>query len=178
MDPLGHDLLRERLAMLPELLAGMQRAPLERVSARSLTGRAFLVTGTGSSEAHARYLVHLLNRHARRPAEFMPLSGFCDMPADLGRGRVLVVISQGVSPNAQVAIDRHRAPQQIPVVRLTETQPRLEDVTDTPPIVTAQFTALDASIGSIQLRALARGCPSPEAASLLVRLAEGLERAI
>ncbi len=107
MDPLGHELLARRLEAIPDLLAEMARAPLGRVAAGTLTGRAFLVTGTGSSEAHARFLVHLLNRHARRPAEFMPLSGFCDLPAGTGRGRVLVVISQGLSPNAQVAVDRY-----------------------------------------------------------------------
>ncbi len=105
-DPLGHALLARRLALIPELLLDLAQHPLERVSARTLTARSFLVTGTGSSEAHARFLVHLLNRHARRPAEFIPLSAFCDMPAEFGRGRALVVISQGLSPNAQVAIDR------------------------------------------------------------------------
>lgn len=108
MDPLGHDLLAGRLARIPELLTGLARNPLDRVSARTLTARSFLVTGTGSSEAHARFLVHLLNRHARRPAEFIPLSAFCDMPVEFGRGRVLIVISQGLSPNAQVAIERHK----------------------------------------------------------------------
>jgi creatinine amidohydrolase len=106
-DPFGHELLRRRLDLVPRLLLEMAEHPLERVSARTLTARGFLVTGTGSSEAHARYLVYLLNRHARRPAEFIPLSAFCDMPAEFGRGRVLVVVSQGLSPNALVAIDRH-----------------------------------------------------------------------
>lgn len=107
-DPLGHELLGQRLQRIPELLGALARHPLERVSARTLTAHSFLVTGTGSSEAHARFLVYLLNRHARRPAEFIPLSAFCAMPAEFGRGRVLVVISQGLSPNAQVAIDRQR----------------------------------------------------------------------
>ena len=107
-DPLGHGLLVRRLALIPELLLDLASHPIERVSARTLTARSFLVAGTGSSEAHARFLVYLLNRHARRPAEFIPLSAFCDMAAEFGRGRVLIVVSQGLSPNAQVAIDRHR----------------------------------------------------------------------
>ena len=107
-DSLGHELLAQRIARIPELLLEMARHPIEKVSARSLTARHFLVTGTGSSEAHARFLVYLLNRHARRPAEFIPLSAFCDMPAEFGRGRALIVVSQGLSPNAEVAIDRHR----------------------------------------------------------------------
>lgn len=105
-DPLGHELLAQRLRAVTPLLLEMVNHPLERVSARTLTSRSFLVTGTGSSEAHARFLVHLLNRRAGRPAEFIPLSAFCDMPADFGRGRTLVVISQGISPNAQVALRR------------------------------------------------------------------------
>ena len=105
-DPLGHDLLAQRLRAVEPLLLDMFERPLERVSAHTLTARSFLITGTGSSEAHARFLVHLLNRHARRPAEFIPLSAFVDMPAEFGRGRTLVVISQGISPNAQVAIQR------------------------------------------------------------------------
>lgn len=106
-DPLGHDLLAERLARLPSLLADLASTPLTRVTDASRAGRHFVVTGTGSSEAHARFLVNLLNRCARRPAEFVPLSAFCELPADFGRGRVLLVVSQGLSPNAQVAIDRH-----------------------------------------------------------------------
>lgn len=105
-DPLGHALLAQRLERLPALLARVAAEPLRAVSARTLTARHFLVTGTGSSEAHARFLVYLLNRHARRPAEFIPLSAFCHLPAEFGRGRVLVIVSQGISPNAQVAIDR------------------------------------------------------------------------
>lgn len=62
----------------------------------------WVVTGTGSSEAHARYLVWLLNRFTPHTAEFRALSGF------LGRqGReeaVLVVFSQGLSPNATFAM--------------------------------------------------------------------------
>ncbi len=108
LDPLGHELLTSRLARIPEILSAMVRNPISRLSAATQTTRQFLVTGTGSSEAHARFLVHLLNRHARRPAEFVPLSAFCDLPSDFGRGRTLVVVSQGLSPNAQVAIDRYR----------------------------------------------------------------------
>lgn len=107
-DPLGHDLLAQRLAMIPDLLSGMVKDPLTRVSVRTQTTQHFLVTGTGSSEAHARFLVYLLNRHARRAAEFVPLSAFCELPRQFGRGRTLVVVSQGLSPNAQVAVDRFR----------------------------------------------------------------------
>ncbi|RME70913.1 MAG: creatininase [Verrucomicrobia bacterium] len=105
-DPLGHALLRSRLAAIPEILAELLRTPLPTPAERTLDAQRFVVTGTGSSEAHARYLVHLLNRAADRAAEYIPLSGFGSLPHRFGRGRVLVVVSQGLSPNAQVAIDR------------------------------------------------------------------------
>jgi fructoselysine-6-P-deglycase FrlB-like protein len=103
MDPLGHDLLAQRLASIPQLLGSMLDAPPLALSSR---GERIVVTGTGSSEAHARYLVTLLNRRGGPPAEFLPLSGFCDAPSEFFAGKVLVVVSQGVSPNAQVALSR------------------------------------------------------------------------
>jgi len=103
-DPLGHALLEQRLAAIEPMVRAMLAEPLQAIHPRTLGASSFLVTGTGSSEAHARFLVYLLNRHVRRSAEFMPLSGFCALPASLGRGRVLVVVSQGLSPNAQVAL--------------------------------------------------------------------------
>ena len=107
-DPLGHDLLAQRLARIPELLLPMVGREPAPPSGAVRAARRFVVTGTGSSEAHARFLVHLLNRYAQRPAEFAPLSAFCDPPREFGRGRALIVVSQGLSPNAQVAVDRHR----------------------------------------------------------------------
>lgn len=107
-DPLGHELLAGRLAAIPATLAGMlERAPAP-LSARTLAGSRFIVTGTGSSEAHARYLATLLNLHSERAAAFLPLSGFVEPAPGAFAGRTLVVFSQGVSPNAQIALRRRR----------------------------------------------------------------------
>lgn len=105
-DPLGHALLAERLASVPSVLRGMiERAPPALLSA-TVGSRSFIVTGTGSSEAHARYLVMLLNLYTERAAAYLPLSGFVESPPGAFAGKTLVVWSQGVSPNAQIALRR------------------------------------------------------------------------
>ncbi|RKX36104.1 MAG: creatininase [Verrucomicrobia bacterium] len=103
-DPFGHALLRRRLKQIPDLLVGMLGDP-PRADPKTLKSTGFIVTGTGSSEAHARFLVNLLNRYADRPAEFVPLSGFCASTPIAASDQTLVVVSQGLSPNAQVAIN-------------------------------------------------------------------------
>lgn len=66
----------------------------------------FVITGTGSSEGHARYLACLLNRFTPHRAEFRHLSSFSVAPEGDGTNRDLVVFSQGLSPNARLAIGR------------------------------------------------------------------------
>jgi creatinine amidohydrolase len=107
-DRLGHALLARRLASIPSILGGMLSrgpAPLEPAT---LASKRFIITGTGSSEAHARYLATLLNFHTDRSAAYLPLSGFTDGHRDGFTGKTLVVFSQGVSPNAQIALRRSR----------------------------------------------------------------------
>lgn len=108
MDPLGHQLLRQRLEQIPAVLADMlARAPRPLLPATT-GSRRFIVTGTGSSEAHARYLEMLLNLHTEKAACYLPLSGFTDTHQPAFSGKTLVVFSQGVSPNAQIALRRRR----------------------------------------------------------------------
>jgi creatinine amidohydrolase len=65
-------------------------------------GAALVVTGVGASEGPARYLVALAALAGVR-ATFAPLSAFLGpVPARLGD--TLVVFSQGLSPNARLAI--------------------------------------------------------------------------
>lgn len=105
-DPLGHELLAERLKMIPEILGEMLARGPKPLKSSTLNRERFIVTGTGSSEAHARYLATLLNLHTDRAAAYLPLSGFVDAPASNFSGKTLVVFSQGVSPNAQIALQR------------------------------------------------------------------------
>lgn len=102
-DPAGHALLAARLAALPGHLAAMLGTPPPPRREPLAPGRV-LVTGVGSSEAHARYLAWLLNTYTENPAEFTPLSSFV-RPAD-GRAaaRTLVVFSQGLSQNTRLAL--------------------------------------------------------------------------
>lgn len=106
-DPLGHELLARRLDSIPGILAGMLRQNPPPLQPRTLASRRFVVTGTGSSEAHARYLATLLNLHTECSATYLPLSAFTAAHRASFAGKTLVVFSQGISPNAQLAL-RHR----------------------------------------------------------------------
>ena len=107
-DKHGHQLLASRLAQIPAVLTQMLARPPAPLQPATLAATHFIVTGTGSSEAHARYLAMLLNLHTRRTASYLPLSGFTAAHREAFAGRTLVVFSQGVSPNAQIALNRHR----------------------------------------------------------------------
>ena len=106
MDALGHDLLGRRLAQIPDVLEEMLRRGAAPLRERTIRSQRFIITGTGSSEAHARYLEMLLNLYADRSASYLPLSGFTDVHRPAFAGKTLVVFSQGVSPNAQIALRR------------------------------------------------------------------------
>lgn len=108
LDPLGHRLLRQRLDQIPGELAGMMVRGLPQLRGRTVASDRFLVTGTGSSEAHARYLCNLINLYTDRTASYLPLSAFLNLPRELSFDKTLVVFSQGVSPNAQIALRRFR----------------------------------------------------------------------
>jgi creatinine amidohydrolase len=105
-DPFGHDLLAQRLGRIPSVLAGMLAAPPVPLRPATLASRRFVITGTGSSEAHARYLTMLLNLHTDCSAAYLPLSGFTVAEPPAFADKTLVVFSQGVSPNARIALNR------------------------------------------------------------------------
>ncbi len=107
-DRLGLKLLAERIGLIPQILEDMLAAPVRAACEATRASQRFIVTGTGSSEAHARYLATLFNLHTDRAAAYLPLSGFVDAPAATFAGKTLVVFSQGVSPNAQIALQRGR----------------------------------------------------------------------
>jgi hypothetical protein len=99
-DPAGIGVLSRRLAEMPFHLERTFNAPA--VATPSSDGRC-LVTGIGSSEAHARYLVWLLNRWGGPSAAFAPLSGLPTHPG--GTDTRLVVFSQGLSSASRLAFD-------------------------------------------------------------------------
>lgn len=98
----GLALLEERWAALPAALARTfdQAMPALDWDLRRL--RRIVATGVGSSEAHARFLVRLLEG-AGVLARFLPLSALVAPPAGAD-GDALVVFSQGLSPNARLVL--------------------------------------------------------------------------
>jgi creatinine amidohydrolase/Fe(II)-dependent formamide hydrolase-like protein/fructoselysine-6-P-deglycase FrlB-like protein len=98
----GLAVLRERQTRLPEATAHVFSAalPLDDVARALSTARAVVTTGVGSSLAHARYLSWLLRTHAGIPSWDVPTASFLSPPANANE-QVLVVFSQGLSPNAR-----------------------------------------------------------------------------
>ena len=80
-----------------------------QLSIATLAAERFIVTGTGSSEAHARYLCTLINLYTERTATYLPLSALAATPSEVFVDKALVVFSQGISPNAKTALGRHAA---------------------------------------------------------------------
>jgi creatinine amidohydrolase len=102
----GAALLRGRLESIPALLESWAASPEAARAARPQKWpQRVVATGLGSSEAHARYLVWLLNRFTDIPAEFLP-TGALLSPDSGGRwqDRTLVVFSQGLSAHARIAL--------------------------------------------------------------------------
>jgi hypothetical protein len=100
----GLELLRSRNAAIPGLLHRALTSPLdEQEIARSIAPGGVVTTGAGSSAAHARYLASVLHELAV-PARFAPLTAFLAPPAAAVAGQTLVVFSQGLSPNARLAL--------------------------------------------------------------------------
>jgi creatinine amidohydrolase len=92
--------LRAALARAGRPLAGLaEPAPLAPFDARA--ARALRITGVGSSAAHARLLAALLCEELGLPARFVPLDAF---PLAADPRDVLIVFSQALSPNAELAL--------------------------------------------------------------------------
>ncbi len=98
----GLDMLKQRLDRTPAAIRSAAGAPHEPCDDGN--ARSFIVTGVGSSAAHAKYLVYLLNDQLHVPARFLPLGAFTELPPHDFSSDVLVVFSQGLSPNADVAL--------------------------------------------------------------------------
>ena len=99
----GHAILTARVAEIPAAIARTAARPLPELALGRTPIRRVVATGIGSSTAHAALLVHELRR-AGRDAVVTPLSSFL-APAAAATDDVLVVFSQGLSPNARLALD-------------------------------------------------------------------------
>jgi len=101
----GFEIIRERIESLPGRLRETRKCELPSLPA-DVAERGVVATGAGSSEAAARYFVHLLHR-AGVPAEFRPQSAFYGPLAAVG-SPYLALFSQGLSPNAEMILARRK----------------------------------------------------------------------
>ncbi|MEW6273463.1 MAG: creatininase family protein [Thermodesulfobacteriota bacterium] len=99
----AHRLLEERVAALPGALREVLGAAPPRLAADPARVRRIVATGVGSSAAHARLLVALLEE-CGIAARFLPASALVAPPPADARADALVVFSQGLSPNARLAL--------------------------------------------------------------------------
>src|SRR5215470_9208176 len=99
----GHAILTARLRTIPAALAATAARELVPLDLGDRPIRRVIATGVGSSAAHAALLAHEVRR-AGRDATAVPLSAFLAAPAP-APDDVLVVFSQGLSPNAGLALD-------------------------------------------------------------------------
>lgn len=124
----GYRILAGRVARLPDVLrrsAVRDEPPLD-LGAGAVPG--FLVTGIGSSAAQARFLVHLLQESLALRARFVATSTLVAPDAPGGRDDVLVVFSQGLSPNARLALaDTRRWRRMVLVTAVGDEGPRDDD---------------------------------------------------
>jgi creatinine amidohydrolase len=100
----AHERLGRSIRALPDLV----QAALAADEVRPLIGlagvRRVITTGIGSSAAHARLLAYLLAEHLGCDARFRPIGAFLE-PTPLGScDDLLVVVSQGLAPNARLAL--------------------------------------------------------------------------
>ncbi|MFM7140426.1 MAG: hypothetical protein ACKO2K_00700, partial [Alphaproteobacteria bacterium] len=104
----GAERLASRVETLPILLRrAFEELPAEVAHAglgRDVV-RGVVATGTGSSGAHARFLASLLSERGVA-ARAVPLGSFLDGPPPAAPDEAVIVFSQGLSPNARVALRR------------------------------------------------------------------------
>lgn len=105
-------LLEQRCIATPGYLRNLPTTGLEVAEGILRHASTVFVTGVGASEGPARLLASCLFATSERPARFMPLSGLlvgdhAEWTAG-GQSSVLVIFSQGLSPNARMALDAGR----------------------------------------------------------------------
>lgn len=104
---LSYEFLKARLEQCPTVITNMLNNPLKLTRDRTFDSTHFVVTGTGSSESHAKFFTYLINNYSRAFAEFNRLSAFSENIIPETQDKTLVIFSQGLSPNAQLALARY-----------------------------------------------------------------------
>src|SRR6185436_21166887 len=103
----GYRVLEARVRGLPDALrivAGGDHLPT-----RASASDAIVATGIGSSAAHARFLAQVLSDRLAVPVRFVAPSALLEPAPAPAAVQTLVVISQGLSPNARLLLERRRA---------------------------------------------------------------------
>lgn len=105
-DSRGIQLWEERLRDIPGWLSRLSRE--DRPTLNPLGGRPVVVSGLGSSEAHGRFFQQLcLSRGL--DCRFVSMAEFYAEGRVHPAGATLVVFSQGLSPNARIALHHHQS---------------------------------------------------------------------
>jgi len=104
LDPLGHALFSERVQLGLAYLGKALEIPKKDCTLKTKPNH-WVITGVGSSEAHGKFLTYLINTHTNYTAEFWVLSQFIEQPK-IDKGAGLIVFSQGLSSNAQLALKK------------------------------------------------------------------------
>lgn len=113
----GLVLLRDRLLSIPDALRQAASGPAPELRGAERGG--FVVTGIGSSAAHARFLVHLIAGTLGLRARFATPGEFVATPGARAGNETLVVFSQGLSPNARFALTHARRFDRVVLVTST-----------------------------------------------------------
>ena len=119
----GHAILSARVREIPAALARTASRPLPPLALGDRPVRRVVATGVGSSAAHARLLAHELRRNGR-DAVAVPLSVFLAPPSP-APDDVLVVFSQGLSPNARLALEEPARWRRVVLVTAVTDEARL-----------------------------------------------------
>jgi creatinine amidohydrolase len=122
----GHAVLAARIQEIPAAVARTAARVLPALGLGATALRRVVATGIGSSAAHAALLVHELRR-AGVDAVALPLSSFL-APPEPARDDVLVVFSQGLSPNAALALESPARWRRVVLVTAVTDEARLAGI--------------------------------------------------
>ena len=177
----GRRLLHERVREIPAALARTASHTVTDLRLGAAAVRRIVATGVGSSTAHAALLAHVL-RAAGRDAVVEPLSAFLEPPA-AAPDDILVVFSQGLSPNARLALDAPERWRRVILVTAVTDVARLDPLRARGVVVHAmdgesEFGTLVRVVGpmtgywaALQVAAALGGPPVPEIRPVLEALA-------
>jgi creatinine amidohydrolase/Fe(II)-dependent formamide hydrolase-like protein len=119
----GYAILAARMQEIPGALARTAARAMPSLEVCDRPIRRVVATGIGSSAAHAMLLVHRIRR-AGRDAVVLPMSSFLEPPA-AAPDDVLVVFSQGSSPNVQLALEEVAGWRRVVLVTAVTDEARL-----------------------------------------------------